>query len=752
MNYFLLTSEYLPTYGGGIITYCAHTAKMLTQKGHSVTVIVGEPSLTERKTISVEDGVRVVRFRPGLVEESCALGREAQLSYDTAQVVVELIRSEGRPDVIESQEYLGLPYFLLQQKWAHSPELQGVPILLTLHTPQFICDRYNQGREYLLPLYWLGEMERFAMRAADGLISPSQYLLDELANWNEIPSLPRFVVRNPYQIQPGALPAQVGSQYNVEPTDLAFLGKLEPRKGILYLLHELKPMWDNGSQLSLSVIGGDHYYYPRQMWMKEFIRDKYKNYIEKDLLHINAALPPAEILAHLKQAKLVVFPSLFENYPYVVIEAMAEGLTVLASTSGGQAEMIEPGRSGFLYNPKESGSFANGLDAALTNGHRAEIGAAAQARIEALCAYEAVYSQKMEALEQIFHRQSNRRLFPFIRGTQKLRTLETNATPGLLSIVIPFYNAGQYLEDALASIQQSTWPYKEVIVVDDGSDEPQDIARLQALGAQYSVKLIQKTANEGITLARNSGAQAARGEFLAFIDADDTVDPRYFSRAIENLNAYDNVAFVGCWARYWGDGSGIWPAWNPEPPYILFHNMVVSGSLVFRRQAFLDFGLNDLSFEFGWEDYDCVLGLIENGQRGLVLPEALFNYRVRPDSRIHKIGSNGQISISTQLAIKHAGLYRDYGVDIAALSIANGPGYLHDNPSLYHPEVGFLLPGEPGRSAPESEYSVKKYVYLALRQALYPLYLRLQASQNPLARKLIEFWKRKLSPSPRTGV
>lgn len=65
MDFWLVTTEYPPFFGGGIATYCIHTAQMLAEAGHAVTIIVGDSSLQSRERVEMNGPVRVVRFKAG---------------------------------------------------------------------------------------------------------------------------------------------------------------------------------------------------------------------------------------------------------------------------------------------------------------------------------------------------------------------------------------------------------------------------------------------------------------------------------------------------------------------------------------------------------------------------------------------------------------------------------------------------------------------------------------------------------------
>lgn len=132
--------------------------------------------------------------------------------------------------------------------------------------------------------------------------------------------------------------------------------------------------------------------------------------------------------------------------------------------------------------------------------------------------------------------------------------------PGVLSIVVPVYNVEEYLDACLTSIRFQDYPAIEVVVVDDGSpDRSMDIARRHA-AEDERVRLVTRT-NGGLSAARNTGIDAARGEFLAFVDSDDTVTASGYRAAVESLQSSGSDFAVLSYRRMRGDTyprPGIW--------------------------------------------------------------------------------------------------------------------------------------------------------------------------------------------------
>lgn len=110
----------------------------------------------------------------------------------------------------------------------------------------------------------------------------------------------------------------------------------------------------------------------------------------------------------------------------------------------------------------------------------------------------------------------------------------------LVSVVVPAYNAGRYIEDCLRSILDQDYPSLQVIVVDDGSTDD-TAARVQAFGDRVTYR---RQPNSGSAVARNLGVELAEGEFIAFNDSDDLWAPRRLQQQVAFLQGsaeYDAV-------------------------------------------------------------------------------------------------------------------------------------------------------------------------------------------------------------------
>lgn len=198
----------------------------------------------------------------------------------------------------------------------------------------------------------------------------------------------------------------------------------------------------------------------------------------------------------------------------------------------------------------------------------------------------------------------------------------------LVSVIIPVYNYARYLREAVESVLSQTYRNLEVIVVDDGStDQSGEVARSFAnRGVVYSHQV-----HAGIGPARNKGVELARGDFLAFLDADD----RWPLQKIERqLRAFENdpaLEMVFGQALQLQDG----PAWEAgvNDENLNVAGMVpglVPGTMLIKRDAFERVG----KFQGGWkvgEFIDWYSRAVELNVRSLVMPE-LFLWRRIHDS------------------------------------------------------------------------------------------------------------------------
>lgn len=208
------------------------------------------------------------------------------------------------------------------------------------------------------------------------------------------------------------------------------------------------------------------------------------------------------------------------------------------------------------------------------------------------------------------------------------------------TFVIPCYNHGRFVGEAVASALGQEGALSRVVVVDDGSDDGETARACDGLVSDFGsdrVRVIHQE-NTGLPGARNRGALGAESAYLVFLDADDTVAPEFVARlagAIEAAPDRGRVSHAYCQETLTDRAHGTWrvPAWDPE--LLLITNLHPVTCLV-RREAFEAVGGFDATMTGGYEDWEFWVRCHARGYRGVRVAEPLFFWRRHSaDTMIH---------------------------------------------------------------------------------------------------------------------
>lgn len=201
----------------------------------------------------------------------------------------------------------------------------------------------------------------------------------------------------------------------------------------------------------------------------------------------------------------------------------------------------------------------------------------------------------------------------------------------LVSVVIPNYNGGFFLNEALGSVMSQTYPCLEIIVVDDGSNDNS----LEILATFEEQIVLLKTNKLGAAAARNAGIKAARGEYIALLDSDDIWDNDKLQLQVDRLESM-RLDLVYCSGQEFGDNSSsslIHQAKYSGDCYKYFKRYPTRGiielgcsSAVFRTSILETSGLFDESFSGAAEDWDFFRRYSKHAKVGFC-PEILVKYR-----------------------------------------------------------------------------------------------------------------------------
>jgi glycosyltransferase involved in cell wall biosynthesis len=176
-----------------------------------------------------------------------------------------------------------------------------------------------------------------------------------------------------------------------------------------------------------------------------------------------------------------------------------------------------------------------------------------------------------------------------------------------VTLIIPCYNARQYLGEAIESALAQTFRDLEIIIVDDGSTDGSHEVAEQCLPR---IRLIRQS-NKGLAAARNAAIRNSTSQFIAFLDADDLIEPDKIERQVQVLASRPEIGLVHTGMKRF-DGAGWVEDWvlpaaevaqGACGPSLFLRNTVCGASVMVRREVVLEAGFYDERFPSA-QDYD----------------------------------------------------------------------------------------------------------------------------------------------------
>ena len=222
-----------------------------------------------------------------------------------------------------------------------------------------------------------------------------------------------------------------------------------------------------------------------------------------------------------------------------------------------------------------------------------------------------------------------------------------------VSVIIPCYNQGHFLDEAVDSVLQQTHDNIEIIVVNDGSTDDYTVRLLNEYSREKTTVIT--TANQGLAAARNNGILNSSGEYILPLDADDKIGADYVEKALDAMVKTPSAGIVYCRARSFGAVEGRWNLPDFSLQDMIRDNIIFCTAL-FRRSDWDLVGGYDPAMKYGWEDYDFWLSLIERGREVIQLEEFLFFYRVAQDSMVRSKEKWQKVEMFKRIYQKHASL------------------------------------------------------------------------------------------------
>ncbi|MHB8831184.1 MAG: glycosyltransferase [Patescibacteria group bacterium] len=357
--------------------------------------------------------------------------------------------------------------------------------------------------------------------------------------------------------------------------------RLVERKGVDTLLQAVAGLQDVTPDLELVIIGQGQYSFQLHQlaellkvqvrWVEDASDQEVKEwYSAADVF----CLPSREALDDV------------EGFGIVFLEAAMAGLPVIAGRGWGTEEAVVDGVTGLVV-PPDVEHVTGALDKLLSNDQlRRQLGGAGKAR--------AIKDFKWEDR------------WEKLKGKQDVSDI---------AIVIPCWNHAKTLERTLEAICHQTIQPKEIVVVDNNSnDNPGDV--VERFKSRLPVSCVIYKEKQGAPASRNEGARLTNASFLLFLDADVELKPKALEVMRAALDQHPEATFAYS-DFFWGHKLFKGRDWDPEA--LKRMNWIHTSSLI-RREAWVPFDESLKRFQ----DWDLWLTLAEHGKKGVWIPKVLF--------------------------------------------------------------------------------------------------------------------------------
>ena len=396
---------------------------------------------------------------------------------------------------------------------------------------------------------------------------------------------------------------------------IAFLGTLAKRKGIMDFLEAIRRYHGELDSQSLSFhIYGRHF-------NDAIYEDVSRMSREMSGVSYHGAFTPSDLPRILAEVDLVVVPSIGENYPFIIREALFADVPVIATRIAAVPEIIEHGTNGYLYAPGNAKELA-ALFVALARDPRQALSLRpAPERVK-------LAEQEAREIESLYR--------------ELLARKEDRARRDVkVSIVIPLCNNVDDTERCLSSLVAHTpEDLYEVILVDNASTDGTKDLLAQLDG---DVTVVSNAAQVGLAKAFNQGAEVAGGRYILFLGNDTEAQPGWLEPLMKVLDDERDVGVVGSRLLYSDstlEHAGVMVAESQRQPLLMMHRFhrrpadypaanvrtdlqAVTGAAMFvRAEAFHSVGGFDESYWNGYEDLDLCFTLQAEGWRVVFEPQS----------------------------------------------------------------------------------------------------------------------------------
>lgn len=362
MKIILVTRFYPPdTGGGGIAAYARYAALGLLRAGHKVVVISAQAAGSlPFQTVEEINVYRVpIPFSAYSWTRLPLLGRQIRFFRDLVYAwrVRQLLTSGKLGFIPDIAEYADID----AESFFHPASF--CPHVVKLHTPHSVLKLFYSAREIPYALDGIEWMEKKSLSSAQGVSSPSLYLSNLMMNIVQpqkinVQYVPNFIDTEKFS---------PSSDADLSPKPIVlYVGRLEPRKGAVIFANAIPSIARRFPLARFVFLGADRVAkdgISQKAHLEQFLnREGLRECVE---FHGHSS--PEVFLSFYRQASVFVLPSMFENSPYTLLEAMSCGKPCVVSRAGGMTEMLDDGKSGLLFESGNSADLAEKVNTLLTD-------------------------------------------------------------------------------------------------------------------------------------------------------------------------------------------------------------------------------------------------------------------------------------------------------------------------------------------------------------------------------------------------
>lgn len=541
-----------------------------------------------------------------------------------ALTVVKHLHATAPFDIVQYPEEGALGYRLAQ---AHRTGAGPIGAFLVARLCGPAAWRRTESAQWLAnvcePIREFAEQTSFEL--ADAHLSRSAYLLDEVRKFGwSVPPEAHVVPDCPEpELRPSA--ALAGPVHEV-----IYAGPLDKLHGLRVFVRAVQTL---PASVAVTLVGPDAPLDGR--WASEWVAERLKN----RAVTFHPAPTCAAVLARVRDSsRLVVVPYLHAADTEFVRALARHRVPFVVTDFGPVRELItDPEAREHLISPPTVAGLAQRMA-----GYSAVPAARRREWLERLAEAhgpDAVHPAVLACYGRLLQRARA------TRAVQPTVPYQPKVTVG-----VTHYNLGSYLPETLASVAAQMYPNLEVVVADDGSNDPASVAVVAEMERLYPTFKFIRGPNVGVCGNRNRCLYAATGELFFPLDADNLAAPDMIERLVAALARQPaEVGAVSCFWLGFSDSEGLKagqyvgsyrPSGGPRIMVGLW-NPYGETSGLFRTAQLRELGgYDDLHPEYMSEDWHLYIKIVARGWKVAVIPEVLYFYRIRPDSR-YRTGDHG---------------------------------------------------------------------------------------------------------------